>query len=489
MFQYEVVNAVEAWEIYPAYSHCFLIIPISAWLVWRKRAQLAHMVPSVSPKGLFIIPFLILAWLAGYFTAINEVRQFSVVGMIIAAILIMLGPQVFRVVAFPAVYLFFLVPFGQYFIPPMQQFTVWFTDLGLSLLSVPHYTEGTIIELPNGRFEIADACAGLRFLTATIALGVLFVQLSYRKWWKAAAFLAACVVVPLIANGLRCIGTMALAYWTNDFATVAENHITAGFIFNVVILMIMFWIGSLFRDDHFGTAPSKQTEIPPVQRSGLSAVGAAILLMIATGPTLAYWQENRSIATNASTLAFPRVGAGWSVLPPSGSWYPVYASPDQELNNRIAPQSLEAAAVDVKVLYYARIRKKSSLIATTNRLWEAIVWHGIESRNVEARLGTDLIRFDENIIANSSTSERRIIWSSYWLDGQFTTSAIRVKLLQLKGMILGHEGTALITFSTSINGPVEDGRERMKSALAVLGDMPENLNKAGHAMELSNSSD
>src|SRR5258707_10276015 len=82
MFQYEVVNAVEVWGIYPAYSHCFLIIPISAWLVWRKRAQLARMAPSVAPKGLFIIVLLILAWLAGYFTMINEVRQFSVVGMI-----------------------------------------------------------------------------------------------------------------------------------------------------------------------------------------------------------------------------------------------------------------------------------------------------------------------------------------------------------------------------------------------------------------------
>jgi hypothetical protein len=60
-------------------------------------------------------------------------------------------------------------------------------------------------------------------------------------------------------------------------------------------------------------------------------------------------------------------------------------------------------------------------------------------------------------------------------------------LLQLKGMILGNEGNALIAFSTPINGSVEDGRERLRSALAAFVDMPADLDRAGRAVELSNS--
>ena len=369
MFQYEVANAVEAWWFYPAYSHCFLVIPICLWLVWRKRAELGGMTPELGPKALFLIPPLVLTWLAGYFALINEVRQFAMVGMIVVAILTLIGPKVFRVVAFPVLYLFFLVPFGQYFIPPMQTFTTWFTDWNLNLLQVPHFTEGTVIELPNGRFEIADACAGLRFLTATIALGVLFVQLTYNKWRKAATFLIACLAVPLIANGYRCVFTMALAYWTNDFETVAANHITAGFVFNVIILLIMFWIGTVVRDDDQpNTKRHAQTETRAVQRTGLSATTAAVLLMIATGPAVALWQENRSVATNASTLMFPPLDASWVVLPPNESWNPIYAAADQHLDTRIAPrQSGASSAVDIKVLYYGRIRKQTSLISTANR--------------------------------------------------------------------------------------------------------------------------
>jgi exosortase A len=490
LFQYEVSNAVEVWWLYPAYSHCFLVIPISAWLVWRKREQLASMTPRLEPKALLLIALLIFAWLTGYFSLINELRQFSMIAMIIVAILAMLGREVFRVVAFPVLYLFFLVPFGQYFIAPMQQFTTWFTDLNLNWLAVPHFTEGTVIELPNGRFEIADACAGLRFLTATVALGVLFVQLTYRKWWKAAAFLAACVLVPLIANGYRCVGTMALAYWTNDFETVAANHVTAGFIFNDIVLLAMFWVGSQFHDQQkHSPTPHPHNAFRLVPRSSLSMMAAGLLLMTATGPALAYWQENRMIAANTSPLMFPSLDAGWTVLPPSGSWYPVYAAPDKLLDNGLTPQSATDPAVSVKVLYYGRIRKQSSLISNSNRLWDGAEWHGVDSHNIEARLGSHNLRFDENVIASSlGGPEMRLIWSTYWLGGEFTNSSFRVKLLQLKGMILGHEATALVTFSTPIDGPVESARMRLQSAVAVLGDLPVDLEKASRVVEPSISS-
>ena len=485
MFQFEVASALEVWWIYPAYSHCYLIIPISAWLVWRKRDQLAPMVPAIAPKTLFIFPFLVLAWLAGVFATINELRQFSMVAMIIVAILTIFGPKIFRVVMFPALYLFFLVPFGQYFIPPLQDFTTWFTDIGLSLLSVPHFTEGTIIEVPNGRFEIADACAGLRFLTAALALGALFVQITYTKWWKAAALMVGCVVVPLVANGLRCIGTMALAYWTNDFRAVADNHITAGFVFNTIIILVMFWVGSLFRDRQETPVPFVQTEFRPVQHSGPLAMAAVVILLIATGPVFAYWQEERSVATNASPLLFPRLSDGWTVLPPVESWSPYFPVPDQKLDNRIVPSSESASAVDVQVFYYSRIQKKTSLISSKNRLWNGAFWHVFESRSVIANLGNQPVRFDENIVSRlSGASENRIIWSSYWLDGQFTTSALKVKLLQLKGIATRNEGTALVAVSTPIDSTVDDARARLQTALSALGDLPNNLNAAERGTEL-----
>src|SRR5262245_34454822 len=65
IFQDEVVQAVDVWWNYPAYSHCFLIIPISAWLIWGKREELASVLPGLEPRALLVVPLLLLVWIGG----------------------------------------------------------------------------------------------------------------------------------------------------------------------------------------------------------------------------------------------------------------------------------------------------------------------------------------------------------------------------------------------------------------------------------------
>ena len=250
LFRSDAAAAVQIWWIYPTYSHCFLILPISAWLVWEMRQELASVTPSVTPAALIVLPPILLLWLAGNLATINEARQFAVVAMLQVAFLVILGPGVYRRALFPALYLFFLVPFGQYLIPPMQDFATRFTDTGLTLIGVPHYTEGTTIELTNGRFEIAEACAGLRFLIATVALGVLFAYIAYLGWPKRILFLIGCVIVPLIGNGFRCLGIIELAHVTNNQLAAGADHLIYGWIFNTAIFLTLLLIGWRFRDDH-----------------------------------------------------------------------------------------------------------------------------------------------------------------------------------------------------------------------------------------------
>ncbi len=52
----DIHAATIVWWYYPAYSHCFLIIPISAWLIWEKRDSLAADTPAAMPLAL-LAPF------------------------------------------------------------------------------------------------------------------------------------------------------------------------------------------------------------------------------------------------------------------------------------------------------------------------------------------------------------------------------------------------------------------------------------------------
>ena len=164
LFNHEIVAAaVVVWFVSPTYSHCFLILPISAYLIWKRRGVLAQMTPAASPRALLFALPLIGILLFGALVRINEIQQLAFIGLVQVITLAVLGPQVYRVILFALLFLFFLVPMGEYLISPLQLFTTQFISFWLTVGGILHHTEVTTIELANGRFQVAEACAGLRF--------------------------------------------------------------------------------------------------------------------------------------------------------------------------------------------------------------------------------------------------------------------------------------------------------------------------------------
>ena len=78
--------------------------------------------------------------------------------------------------------------------------------LGLDALRHPAFIDGYTIEIPEGTFYVAEACAGLRFLIASIAFGCLYALLMYRSPVRRGVFILVSIVVPVIANGFRALG-------------------------------------------------------------------------------------------------------------------------------------------------------------------------------------------------------------------------------------------------------------------------------------------
>ncbi|HET7086113.1 MAG TPA: exosortase A [Rhizomicrobium sp.] len=472
-FRQSITAAVTVWYVSPTYSHCFLILPIVLWLVWEKRAALGATAPGLMPLALLAMPLLGLVWWMGELAAINEVQQFAVVGLAQAAILALLGVPVVRLIWFPVLYLLFLVPTGEYLILPMQHFATRFVDVSLNLLNIPHYTEGTTFELTNGRFEIAEACAGLRFLIATVTLGVLFSYMMFRKIIKTVLFLLACVAVPLIGNGLRCVGIIMLAHFTNNEFGAGADHIVYGWGFNIAILVILGLLGSLFRDDFHETADVRPSLPVPPQRLTLVAAAAAGLLVSA--PALAWWHDNYFVASDLAVLNQPFNHAGWRDTP-AASWHPEFSGLDAQSRKSMTRRDDPFdAPVDFFLGYYARPRPGHSMTAHVNRFWNA-GWTQSDGNNLTATLAGKRIQIQEWII--STPVQKRLVWSSYWVDGRFTTSLFKVKLLQAAAALQGHEGQAVFAVSTVMEGAPDEARLRLFRALSDQGQLPALLAQA-----------
>lgn len=471
-FHDAVRAAIQVWMVSPTYSHCFLILPIAGWLIWEKWGVLRTIRPAVAPRFLWFIPVLLVIWWLGELSAINEVRQYAVIGLLQIAIITLLGVQVLRQIWFPVFFLLFLVPTGEYLITPMQQFATRFVDICLNTLAIPHYTEGTTFELTNGRFEIAEACAGLRFLIATVTLGVLFSYLMYRKTFKIVAFLIACVVVPLVGNGLRCVGIILLAHFTNNEYGAGADHIVYGWGFNVAILLVLIVVGALFRDDVRDEAPKPADAADRKKRPALLLVGMATALLVSVGPALVLWRDNRSSQTNTAALTSYLQGAGWQDGTEYGPWSPYFPGADAKV---LMTRSSVAGAppVDLFIGYYARPRGGHTMTAHLNLPWDEEGWTPGAAGSAATAIGARPLDLQEWMI--NSNREKRLVWAVYWVNGHFITRVLAVKLRQAQAALEGREGQAVVAVSTPINGPVDDARARLAQALAPLGQMSQTL--------------
>jgi exosortase A len=470
-FQSSVAAALTVWWVSPTYSHCFLILPIVLWLIWEKRPVLESLSPALTPLALLAMPVLTLIWWMGELAAINEVQQYAVVMMMQAMIIALLGVNIVRVIWFPVFYLLFLVPTGEYLIVPMQNFASDFVQISLNLLGVTFYREGTLFELTSGRYEIAEACAGLRFLIATVTLGVLFTYMMFRKIHKTALFLFACVAVPLIGNGLRCVGIIMIAYLSGNKYGASIDHIVYGWGFNVAILVVLGAVGYLFRDefsDHADVRPS-----PPVAPKKLAMVTALAALLLSAGPAVAWWHDNYFTQPDMAAIAQPFQPRTWSQGSVSSSWRPEFSGADTKAVASISDGS--ALPVDLYLGYYARPRPGHSMTAHLNKFWEDEAWTLADSGNVTARFANNPIQFQEWIV--TAHAEKRMIWSTYWVNGRFTTSLLKVKLMQAAAALQGHEGQAVVVLSTIMDTGPEEARKRLSTALLELDQVPARLDQ------------
>jgi exosortase A len=471
-----ISTALTVYWVSPTFSHCYLIIPISAWLVWNKRDQLRLLRPSIYLPALLLMIPLAIGWFLGHLMAINEAQQFAMMGMVQVLILTLFGWPVYRVLMFPALFLFFLVPTGEYLVPPLQRFTTHFITTFLSLMGIPYYAEGTIIELANGRYQVEEACAGLRFLIATVALGALYAHLTYRKWPKIVLFMAACFIVPVIGNGFRALGIVLLAHYSDNRIAVGFDHLVYGWGFSVAIMLVLFFVGARYRDE-FPPAKAPDQSVPPASAGALLAATLISALAVSAAPGYAMWREDRPLNVDTSAFSSLPHYAGWETAPAIEAWTPKFAGQDARLAYSIGHGSFVTPPVDVFVYYYGRARGGRSLIESTNKLWDEESWNAVSTARLTAHIGKTAVPFRELQIA--SPMQHRLVWWTYWARGHFTTSALDVKIERLKGAFAGHDGSALVAVSVPVeSGTEEQARGQLAEALAAMTDLPARLDRA-----------
>lgn len=235
------------WNI-DTYSHLMLVPFIIAWLVALKEDELARLAPQPFLPGLAGVAAGLALWRAGEGLGINLIAQAGAVAALQAAVVSILGLRASLVLALPIALAAFLVPFGDEIIPPLQAITAEIAIALTHASGVPARIEGIYINTPAGLFIVAEACSGVKFLIAMVTLGVLVCFTRFTRWSHRAVFMIACIIVPILANGVRAWATIYVAQYVGAEKATGFDHIVYGWVFFAIVIAVLLGGAGRFVD-------------------------------------------------------------------------------------------------------------------------------------------------------------------------------------------------------------------------------------------------
>jgi len=452
----------EIWTRSDTFTHGWLVIPAFAWFVWDRRQRLATVELRPFWPGLLLIAGGGFLWLAAHAAGVGVVEQLALVGLIVAGIVTVLGWRIGRELAFPLAFLFFAVPMGEALIPTMMSYTADFTVGALRLSGIPVYREGLYFVIPSGHWAVVEACSGLRYLIASVTVGCVFAYLTYRSTWRRLAFIGLAIAVPVVANWVRAYLIVMLGHLSGNKLAAGADHLVYGWLFFGVVMLLLFWIGSRWREDDLPlprpTAEPKAVlsvgSLRPVAAAALSA-----LLVLVAWPAWAAMLDSRAAADQRVVKLQPPAGSGdWQRLDePIAGWKPVYSG---EKASFFAAYGRGSERVLLFVAAYRNQKAGEQLVSTGNVIVDQKdpYWSSVgESLRRETISGTTL-PMRQTILRGGA--ERLLAWDWFVVSGRDLASPYHAKLLQARDRLLGRgdDGVAIIVAAPYAESPAEAER-------------------------------
>ena len=470
-------SMIALWSRSDTFAHGFMIVPISAWLVWRQRYQLASLPQRPSAAAFLLLVALGAIWLAATVANVQVIAQYAVTAMIPVTAVTILGWQAARAITLPLAYLLLAVPFGEIFIPQLIDFTAQFTVGALQLTGIPVFRENNYFSIPSGNWSVIEACSGLRYVIASLALGILYAYLNYRSTWRRLAFIAVALALPIFANGIRAFLIVMIGHWSSMRLAVGVDHLIYGWVFFGFVSMLLFWAGSFWREQAMPLVPdTPAAPFHPTTRRQLAIAAAACIAVSAS------WSLFASALAGAkpddaipAQLQFSTPLQWQSGARPVDDWQASHAGNPVLFANSYVNAT---GVVNLQVARYARQIKGAELLTPVGESANPAVvgFHEIESSSKIIHFGTRQLTVRQVVLQRAST--RLLVWRWYRQSGFDTTNPILVKLLLAKAKLLHmREDGAEIIVTAPFDEQATPAQVQLHSFLAaMLPSIDEGLN-------------
>jgi exosortase B len=302
------------------YSHGPIILAVAIYLAWRARKAVGGGRWAV---GAPMFALGLGLYLVGQSQNLPLFATASMIPVIAGAALVIGGVQLLKSLAFPLLFLVFLVPLPGFVVEaatgPLKQFVSAIVTAILSMLGYAVERAGVVIDMGGHQMLVADACSGMNSIVSLTALTLLYVHLTgpstARRW---IVLLASVIPIAIVANVLRVLALVLIAYHFGDDAAQGAVHTVAGLLVFAAAFLLLVAVDSLFRLRSFASGghdgATEFHRLPPTAHRHTALVVAALMITTALAAPLLEPVRAEGPSLQLESMV-PRAFGDWSIDP------------------------------------------------------------------------------------------------------------------------------------------------------------------------------
>lgn len=441
------------------YTHGYLIVLISAWLMWRDRHRLQAAASRPFLPALLAVVATSCVWLLSLRSGIQTGHQVLLPVLIWLAVAGALGWRAAFVTTFAIGYLYFAIPVWGVVNSLLQSLTTQVVGWLLHLTGVVATIEGNFIHLPVGTFEIAAGCSGIHFFIVALAIAALYGEIHRDSLKVRIQLLVLAAILAAATNWIRVYIIVVAGYLTDmQHYLVRVEHYRFGWAVFAVTMTIFILIARRLPANE----PAVVQDVRGIElrrsRTWLAAVAA--LGLMAAGPVWNHLTGSLQAALPSQDQLLPAVASAHStgpLAPMRFNWAPQFHGADAAVHGRYVTDGHD---VEIYTAVYTSQRQGKELVAYDNSILgaeradvlsesNAGDWHELQVRSA---VGHELLRFQ------------------YQIGAMRTSDDLRAQIAYGLQSFTGTPLSRLIALRTDCVPDCEAARQRLNSLAGALRD-------------------
>lgn len=241
-----IVILFKDWQGSDDYSAGQLVPLVAIFLLWRERKKLRECLLKPCWSGGIALLVLAQAGRAyGLLFMFESAERYSLVLTIAGLVLMVAGRQVFRRVIWILLILLLMVPLPgrvhNMISGPLQNIATTGAVFLMEAFGVRVSQQGNVMMLNQDTpLAVAEACSGLRMLTAFVIVAAFIAYMVKRSRLQKATLLVSSIPVAVICNMVRIFVTAILMLKISSEAADKFFHDFAGLVMMPIAVLLMF---------------------------------------------------------------------------------------------------------------------------------------------------------------------------------------------------------------------------------------------------------